>query len=272
MSNPAVSTLGRAYLDNGRTKVWLDDNIGEAVHLHINDIHIDFTVSDFKRFCEEVSDVVNELIQVDGFDIRKVDPLYFEDMLWENISHLQKVEYDEVMLEDILCATNDGRLVRLPESRLVKALRGDDSENRIPRNSDHFNQTGSERLEDVRKSIEENGYPMNDQYIILYNDDTIIQDGQHRAACLYLKKGNIPVRVKRFIFDNYKTRSSERPFEFTFLGEILGDIRHPMAWLRRKISYTLKKREEKRKARQLRNYLAANEAEHLEALRIFNSK
>ena len=270
MSNPAVTRLGETYL--GRTEVWLDDNIGESVHLHIEDIRVDFSVENFKTFCEEVNDVVNELIDVEGFDIRKVDPLYFEDMLWENISHLQKVDFDEVMLGDMLCPADDGTLVYLPDSRLVKALRGDDSENRLSRNSDHVNQSSSERLDEVNISITKNGYPLNEQYIIMYNDDNIIQDGQHRAASLYVENGNVPIKVKRFIFDNYKTRSMKKPFEYTLIGELAGDARHPMAWLRKKIDHTINKREEKKKTRQLNDYLAQNENDYRESLRILSGK
>lgn len=272
MSNPAVSELGRTYLNNRKTEVWLDDNIGESVHLHIEDIRIDFTVKGFSAFSEEINDVINELINVPGFDIYKIEPRYFEDMLWENISHLKEVKYDEIMLADILCPADDGRLVYLPDSRLVKALNGDDSKNTLSRNSDHINQNSDERLQDIKEYIDKYEYPHNGQYIILYNDDNIVQDGQHRAACLYVKYGNIPVKIQRFVFDNYKTRSMNRPFEYTFLGEIIGDIKHPMAWLRRKVDYTLKKRTERTKNNKLHKYLAKNKTEYLESINILDNK
>jgi hypothetical protein len=54
-------------------------------------------------------------------------------------------------------------------------------------------------------SIKEHGYPYNDNYIVLYGDDNIIRDGQHRASCLFVLYGNIEVPVLRMYFKDYRS-------------------------------------------------------------------
>ena len=40
------------------------------------------------------------------------------------------------------------------------------------------------RILDLFDSIKNHGYPYLDQYIILFNGENIVRDGQHRAAVL----------------------------------------------------------------------------------------
>ena len=57
----------------------------------------------------------------------------------------------------------------------------------------------------ILDSVKQNGYPYNNNYIVLYGDDNIIRDGQHRASCLYYLYGNIEIPVMRLHFKDYKT-------------------------------------------------------------------
>ena len=44
MSNPAVTKLVRDRI--GRLSFWMDDNIGESVHIHLADFRMDMTVEE----------------------------------------------------------------------------------------------------------------------------------------------------------------------------------------------------------------------------------
>lgn len=201
MSNPAVVKLSKKTIN--KSKVWLDDNFGESIHIHIDDFRTDITIKEFEQLCHDVGEAVNSLIAVDGFDCNNLDPVYFEIALWKRLMNLKSVKIDEAALGSMWAPGKVG-IFPLPESRAVRALRGDSKENDEPRYSHHIGQTSQNRLDSMKKSIQENGYPSNDQYIVLYGDDNIIRDGQHRAACLYSLYGDKKVPVMRMYFDNYK--------------------------------------------------------------------
>lgn len=200
MSNPAVIKLQQKKI--GKTRVWLDDNLGESVHIHIDDIRVDLSLDSFYKICDDISIAINNLVNVTGFDINDVDPVYLETMLWTRLLDLKRVELDNVELSKMLAPGRKG-IVPLSESRVVKALNGDTGENDHYRTSHHIGQDSTERLDIIEKSVNKNGYPWNNNYIIMYGSDNIIRDGQHRAGCLYKAKGNITVPVMRLFFENY---------------------------------------------------------------------
>lgn len=201
MSNPAVIKLQQKTI--GKSRMWMDDNFGEAVHLHIDQIRVDLGVAEFDQICKDLSIAINEMIDVEGFDCCHIDPVYLEVMLADKLLKLTAVKMDQVYLEDLYAPGRRG-IKPLSQSRGVRALQNDSKENDIPRPSHHIGQTSAERLSAMMASIEEHGYPYGENYIVLYGDDNIIRDGQHRAACLYTLKGNIQVPVLRFYFDGYK--------------------------------------------------------------------
>ena len=168
MSNPAVIKLQQARI-NG-TKIWIDDNYGESVHIHIDDMRIDLTVKEFEKLSYDLCDAVNEIIQVPGFDMHKIDPVFFQVSLWEVLLDLEKVTYDKVRLSELVC-TNGNHVFYLPDSYEVKALRCETTKNEDGRKSHHIGQTDTIRLNEICLSIKDNGYPYNDQLIILKGND-----------------------------------------------------------------------------------------------------
>lgn len=248
MSNPAVTTLCRTTVSG--LPMWMDDNIGESIHLHIGDVRVDLSNKEFSNMYDDICDALNNLVGVEGFDCHYINPVYMEDMLWRNLKHLKKVKVDNVELKKLLCPFY-GEYVELPRSRAVRALEGDTKDNDDNRRSHHIGQTSEERLYSLYKSIENNGYPYHGEYIVLYGDDFIIQDGQHRAACLWKLKGDVTVPVLRFYFDNYtdfeklsnykktkiyyryKTFRENVPNIKVFFRKLVRKILHKMATLRR---------------------------------------
>ncbi|MBR4720597.1 MAG: hypothetical protein IK057_02415 [Clostridia bacterium] len=202
MSNPAVIKLQSGKI--GKSKVWLDDNFGESVHIHIDDMRIDLTTNEFKKLYTDLCDTLNALVDVEGCDIHDIDPVYLQVLLWRYLPKLVGVSIDKVKLGDMLAPRGE-KIHRLPESDGVKALEGLSNENEGYRKSHHIGQTDGERMQDSLDSIKANGYPFNNQYIIMYGDDNIIRDGQHRASCLYHLYGNIEVPVMRLKIKGYKS-------------------------------------------------------------------
>lgn len=208
MSNPAVIKLQSGTV--GKSKVWLDDNFGESIHIHIEDFRADLSVNEFKQLYEDLCLAINEFVCVDGFDIRKIDPVFFAVMLWPRLSDLVGVSYDQVSLGKMLAPVHS-KIVPLPESMGVKAIKGLSAENnRVSRRSHHIGQSDNERMAAIMESIKTNGYPYNENYIVMFGDDTIIRDGQHRASCLYSLYGDIEVPVLRLHFQHYQSTKVDR--------------------------------------------------------------
>ncbi len=211
MSNPAVTKLQRKKI--GRYEVWLDDNIGERMHLHINRFRVDLDYPEMEQLCSDICAAMNELLQIPGLDISKLDPVFLEHVLCTErcrLYDLKKVCDDEVKLSELW--VEGERIKKLDKSVFFKELSGDAASIK-EKGSDHIDQTPAERMQECLKSVRENGYPWNEQYIIVYGDNNIIKDGQHRAACLLKEKGDITVPVKRYYYDPYipqneKIRSS----------------------------------------------------------------
>lgn len=226
MSNPAVVKLQKKRIYD--QSVWLDDNFGESVHLHINNLRVDLATREFDILSNDLCDSINNLISIKGFDIYPINKTYFESFLWKDLLDLKEVRIEKVRLSDLLCPNSKGKLVKLKDSRGVKALLGDTAENDIYRSSHHIGQTSKDRLERALKGIKENPYPFKGQYIILYNYDYIIRDGQHRASCLYYLYGDIEIDVMRLIFNKTKfpTKSNN------FFSRFLYVLRHPRILLK----------------------------------------
>ena len=254
MSNPAVIKLQRKKISN--STVWLDDNFGEAIHIHIDAIRVDMTNAEFDALYSDLCDAINELVRVDGFDCHCISPVFLEQMLWKMLPQLEAVKIDRVRLKDLVCPAADRTRVPLPESRCVLALSGNESSHEA-RESDLSGQTPQERLDAVYESIKQNGYPYKNEYIILYGDDNnIIRDGQHRAACLWKLYGDTEVPVMRLMFRGYTT-----PPEYSWwrrnkavltLGHALRDVSSPgrlrAALKRIRKNHRARKQESRRKA------------------------
>ena len=58
MSNPAVTKLVRD--DIGNLRFWMDDNIGESVHIHLADFRMDLTVEELNTLSKELTDTINK--------------------------------------------------------------------------------------------------------------------------------------------------------------------------------------------------------------------
>ena len=192
--------LGRKNI--GDRHVWLDDNFGEAVHIHIDNFRIDLTNEEFSVLCSDICDTMNELINVPGFDFRRMDPVCLEMEFHDVITGLRKASIERMRLRDMICAAFGwGKIAPLPDTYGVKILKeGRDSE--VPGNIYlHVGQSDQERTQSALNSIKENGYPYNGEYIMIYENNRIA-DGNHRAAALWHILGDKEVPVMRLYFSD----------------------------------------------------------------------
>ena len=66
-------------------------------------------------------------------------------------------------------------------------------------------------------TVVKNGYPFNDEYLILFNDQNVIRDGQHRAAAILFTKGDMEIPLIRLHFHNKKYSSKKYLWWNSFL-------------------------------------------------------
>jgi hypothetical protein len=212
MSNPAVIILVDVRTKSGGS-FRVEDNIGEAIHIHYDNMRIDFSVAEFLRFCEAVEESLNEIVAVDSFSANLFDPLFLHQIS-SKLIHLKKITFEEMDLEKLLISRQGlwgvPQWDRLSGSRVYKALQGDPKENDNYSQENFWNMSNGQRVSGVQEIIEKKGYPFNNERIVLFNDQNYILDGQHRAAILWGLKGNISVPVMRLYFKDNRFNLSKR--------------------------------------------------------------
>ena len=193
MSNPAVITLHNAGSRKGAFKRFcVEDNIGESIHLHVNNSRFDFTINEFLEFSKLIEDSLNELDILCGYEVGSFDPSFLF-RISDKLSDLIRIDIDKVKISDIVC------LVRTEYKRDIFLLEYKKNVTGIPayqylkkknthfidyKNYNYLGNSNVERLENALKSIKSNGYPFNDKHIILMGEQNIVRDGQHRLAVL----------------------------------------------------------------------------------------
>lgn len=212
MSNPSVIILDNKSSKKGKIKRFvIEDNIGEAIHLHIDNIRIDFTIKEFLEFSKIIRKSLKELDILNGYDIDSFDE-YFLGECAEFLPNLIEIRKEKIKLRDLKTISffkyRDlvlKRIIRLDETPHYKFLRGEKKIFLEYPQYNYFGISNEVRLKSLKKSIKNNGYPYNEQYIILFNGQNIIRDGQHRAVVLADLYGlDYEIGILRFYFKGKK--------------------------------------------------------------------
>lgn len=208
MSNPGVIKLAEITTKQHTFRV--EDNIGEAIHLHFDNIRLDLSVNEYRNLVSQVRSLLENMIQLPGFKLKYIEPLFFMEM-GKHWPYLYKSFFEEKYLNDILVDTyvfdeetqmEQNAFRPLSESRVVKYLQGNRSENDKRSQTNLIGQSNSERVEDMLRLMRRADYPIDDKYLVITNLSPGIYDGQHRAACMYYLYGNIKVKVLHLLFSD----------------------------------------------------------------------
>ncbi|MBR6888277.1 MAG: hypothetical protein IKN16_07495 [Selenomonadaceae bacterium] len=207
MSNPGVIQLfGFNYKFNDVPHTFrVEDNIGEAIHFHFDNFRLDLTVKEFRAFADDMLDAITAAVNVEGFDARKQDLLFLFQhatlLPWLREFRIEYMPVKEIIVDTL--GENGKNVYRyLKHSRVVRALRGDYAENDVRDQQNLIGQNNLQRLLSIFESVRKNGYPLNGEYITLFNDQNIIRDGQHRAASIYVLNPEAVVPIQRWIFQD----------------------------------------------------------------------
>lgn len=209
MSNPGVITL--ASLRNaGRNikRLDIEDNIGEKIHIHLNSLRVDFSVEEFLALADQVDHAALSLDAFQRYQLENLDPHFLFEMS-NLIKDIKEVEIKTCRLGDLKSLVRV-RLPKIGELMLPRRINYSPAYRFLEGESGCFekyvqhNYPGVDnvtRLEKLRDSIKDNGYPRESDHIVIFGDQKIIRDGQHRAAILSSLGGldqDIPVMVIYF--------------------------------------------------------------------------
>lgn len=163
MSNPGVLSL--AF--NPKFELKIEDNVGEAIHIHYKNIRLDLTVAEFENLSSCMNDVIDGIVSVEGFSSSNINPKELVKIS-AFLSDLKKVTKDEVCLGDLLIEEKGNKYIPLKKQN--------------------------------NTVLKENKSEENEQ-IILFGTKNIVICGQEQCKKLYSLQGNIKIPVTRLFFD-----------------------------------------------------------------------
>lgn len=98
MSNPAVFELSKDEIN--QQIICIEDNIGEAIHLHIGPFRIDMTVKEFEEITLKFQKVLEYLIPLKNFEILKYDTFFLKKIA-KSLPYLNKIEKKIISIKDL---------------------------------------------------------------------------------------------------------------------------------------------------------------------------
>ena len=182
------------------TRLQIEDNIGEAIHIHWRDLRIDYTVEEFLNLDRAARRSIKEM-GIRAIPLSEKEHRLAQSFLDDMGSLKQIVCGGEVVwknLDDLrtLVKTDAGwKSVTLQESPAWALMQGN-----IDRYAEYHKQFPNqertrEDFKQLVQSIVQNGYPFNGEFIIVHEGEPYIRDGQHRAVVLRYLFGNIKIPV-----------------------------------------------------------------------------
>lgn len=204
MSNPAVYLLADTKIRGSVIRI--EDNLGEAIHIHIGDIRLSITISDFEAIYDCTKEVAQYLFELKGLDWKYIDEGSLD---WDWISRYQNIEKLEIShkkLKDLYTIKrinndiNKQMIVPISKSIFVEKLKNKKISINNYAECNMYGVDPDERLEFIKEKICKTGYPYDNKYILI-NSLGQIYDGDHRAAVLYYMYGGeyeIPVLEMKY--------------------------------------------------------------------------
>lgn len=209
MSNPGVITLASLRGAGPNIKrLDIEDNIGEAIHIHWNNFRVDMTIEEFLAFSEEIIQCENELMAMNGVDLSGFDA-YFLFRMGSLIQKISTIHIENHKLKNLRCLVRT-KIPKLGTLLLPKPIDqtpaflylAGKSARFIDYEQDAYPGLDNEsRSRSLEKSIRDNGYPSGNEFITLFGHQKYVRDGQHRAAVLAAIHGldyEVPVKVVLF--------------------------------------------------------------------------
>ena len=174
----------------------------------IFEIHFD----NFEIFSGQLYDILNAEYTGNIFDLRTLDAIYLEHMLGADLPFFTGWNYDEEYISDLKVFDKQTLSEVSIEHHLdFLQLKSKKFFNSPRLTTNILGESNEFRFRKILSSLIQKGYPCDDKFIILYNDEMTVRDGTRRLSCLYFLHGNIKIPVLRLRFSkNYYSYSMFR--------------------------------------------------------------
>lgn len=187
MSNPSVFELSKISIDN--SIVCIEDNIGEAIHLHIGSFRVDVTVKEFMLIADKLEKVLDFLLKEKNINILEYDPYFimnFSDY-WLDILAIES-KYVKISALKTRYIDKDEFIneLKLSDSPYYKYYQKEKIDLEIYENIVDIFQTNKEKADLIYSNILSERTLKN---TIIIDDDGFILNGEEEACSMLLIKG-----------------------------------------------------------------------------------
>lgn len=188
MSNPGVLTLTKKSISADKS-FRVEDNLGESIHFHYNDIRIDLTIKELLYLSKICDYAIYELIRAENFNLDDFDG-DFLNRYSECLMDLRSVTKDTVNADSLYYQTVN--LLHLPVRKKMSAAHA----------KSFFVKNTDEKRDEIKRRYD----------VVLFNDNATIMYGKEYVAEHLLKSGKEPITVLRMNFDNKKYSVHKMPW------------------------------------------------------------
>ena len=186
MSNPGVIILDQ-YSSANINRFAVEDNIGESIHIHLNNFRIDLTIDEFLALSEQIS---LSLLSLDFFaDMHEfnLDP-HFMKLIAQYVPNYVGYSVSSAKISDLnfLCRNKYGILKKttIEHTPGYKHLISQRSDFNAYSQFNYLKLSNVDRIKQLYNSIKTNGYNSTYKLVDFSVQPNLIRDGQHRAAIL----------------------------------------------------------------------------------------
>lgn len=199
MSNPSVCYLSKTKINGMYFAV--EDNLGEAIHIHYADIRIDMTIREFLNFADCVGKAAKELFALNNLNMDFIDDESIKEEWMSEYRHITSMTRKRVTLsslymkESYIYQRSIKRIIPLGESGYIPFYMGVSLDREYYEEPGIFEPSRGDKARQIETRIKEKGFPY-DNKRILVDQNGYILDGLKRASCLYyLYGGNYEIPV-----------------------------------------------------------------------------
>lgn len=168
---------------------------------------------EFTTFTEKLYDLLNLEYTKNLFDLRAIDAIYLEHMLGADLPYFTGWKYDVCRISDLkIFDKKNLSEVFMKDCDGLELRRFADSP-ALPTN--FLLESNETRFRKILSNIMTNGYPHDNKFIIVYNDEMTVRDGTRRLSCLYFLYGDIEIPIMRlkFSFNHYSYSMLRKKFK-----------------------------------------------------------
>ena len=199
MSNPGViiltktrkNLISRILNRHSYRTFQIEDNIGESIHIHYDDVRIELSIKDFLDFASIVKKSLNNFINIEYFDCEKIDPLFLQSISESGlILELTRIKNEKINLNKVKFVNYyfGGLICNLAYAKKLNYKAVSKIKHYKYRYIDYLIFNKNTYLETENKI-----------FTPIIDEDNVIRDGKHRS--LYLFSKNIfEIQAQRWIF------------------------------------------------------------------------